>query len=132
MGRTAAGVNGMKFRTADHLVSCAVSKEGSMLLHLTTQGYGKRTEIEEFSIKGRGGLGVRGIKTTENRGTVAGSLIVKDGDDILAVTSSGKIIRLAVSEISIQGRDATGVRVMSPEEGEIITAVSPAPTDSEV
>ena len=103
-----------------------------MLLHLTTQGYGKRTEIEDFSIKGRGGLGVRGIKTTENRGTVAGSLIVKDGDDILAVTSSGKIIRLAVSEISIQGRDATGVRVMSPEEGEIITAVSPAPTDSEV
>ena len=132
MGRTAAGVNGMKFRTSDHLVSCAVSKEGSMLLHLTTQGYGKRTEIEEFSIKGRGGLGVRGIKTTENRGTVAGALIVKGDDDILAVTSSGKIIRLAVSEISIQGRDATGVRVMSPEEGDIITAVSPAPTDSEV
>ena len=132
MGRTAAGVKGMKFRADDRLVSCAVSKEGSMLLHLTTQGYGKRTEIEEFSPKGRGGLGVRGIKTTENRGVVAGSLIVKDGDDILAVTSSGKIIRLAVSEISIQGRDATGVRVMSPEEGEVITAVSPAPTDSEV
>ena len=103
-----------------------------MLLHLTTEGFGKRTEIEEFSVKGRGGLGVRGIKTTESRGTVAGSLVVKDDDDILAVTSSGKIIRLGVSEISIQGRDATGVRVMSPGEGEIITAVSPAPTDTEV
>ena len=131
MGRTAAGVNGMKFRSGDSLISCSVSKEGSMLLHLTTEGFGKRTVIDEFSVKGRGGLGVRGIKTTDSRGTVAGSLVVSEDDDILAVTSSGKIIRLAVSEISIQGRDATGVRVMSPGEGEIITAVSPAPTDNE-
>ena len=131
MGRTAAGVNGMKFRSGDSLISCSVSKEGSMLLHLTTEGFGKRTVIDDFSVKGRGGLGVRGIKTTDSRGTVAGSLVVSEDDDILAVTSSGKIIRLAVSEISIQGRDATGVRVMSPGEGEIITAVSPAPTDNE-
>ena len=131
MGRTAAGVNGMKFRSGDRLISCSVSKEGSMLLHLTTEGFGKRTVIDDFSVKGRGGLGVRGIKTTDSRGTVAGSLVVSEDDDILAVTSSGKIIRLAVSEISIQGRDATGVRVMSPGEGEIITAVSPAPTDNE-
>ena len=131
MGRTAAGVNGMKFRSGDTLISCSVSKEGSMLLHLTTEGFGKRTVIDDFSVKGRGGLGVRGIKTTDSRGTVAGSLVVGEDDDILAVTSSGKIIRLAVSEISIQGRDATGVRVMSPGEGEIITAVSPAPTDNE-
>jgi len=131
MGRTTAGVNGMKFRSGDSLISCSVSKEGSMLLHLTTEGFGKRTVIDDFSVKGRGGLGVRGIKTTDSRGTVAGSLVVSEDDDILAVTSSGKIIRLAVSEISIQGRDATGVRVMSPGEGEIITAVSPAPTDNE-
>ena len=131
MGRTAAGVNGMKFRSGDSLISCSVSKGGSMLLHLTTEGFGKRTVIDDFSVKGRGGLGVRGIKTTDSRGTVAGSLVVSEDDDILAVTSSGKIIRLAVSEISIQGRDATGVRVMSPGEGEIITAVSPAPTDNE-
>jgi DNA gyrase subunit A len=129
MGRSAAGVLGMRFRDGDFLVSCVVARPDAMILHLTTEGFGKRTDPEEFSPKGRGGLGVRGIRVTDNRGGVAGALVVGDSDDILAVTSSGKIIRLPVAEISVQGRDATGVRVMSPEDGERITAVAPAPAD---
>ncbi|MEE2768828.1 MAG: DNA gyrase subunit A [Actinomycetota bacterium] len=129
MGRSAAGVRGMRFRNGDFLVSCVVARPEAMILHLTTEGFGKRTDPEEFSPKGRGGLGVRGIRVTDNRGGVAGALVVGESDDILAVTSSGKIIRLRVAEISVQGRDATGVRVMSPEEGERITAVAPAPAD---
>ena len=68
---------------------------------------------------------------TEERGAVAGALAVGELDDVLAVTSSGKIIRLPVADISVQGRDATGVRVMSPEDGERITAVAPAPADGD-
>ena len=131
MGRSAAGVRGMKFRNSDELVSCMVAGSTAMVLHLTTEGFGKRTAINEFGKKGRGGLGVRGIRVTKERGKVAGALVVENEDDILAVTSSGKIIRFPAADVSIQGRDATGVKIMSPDEGERITAVAPAPADVE-
>ena len=131
MGRSAAGVRGMRFRDSDFLVSCVVVNPEAMVLHLTTEGFGKRTEPSEFSVKGRGGLGVRGIRVTDRRGAVVGALVVGESDDVLAVTSSGKIIRLPVADISVQGRDATGVRVMMPEEGERITALAPAPADGD-
>lgn len=131
MGRSAAGVRGMRFRDSDFLVACVVVNPEAMILHLTTEGFGKRTEPSEFSVKGRGGLGVRGIRVTDRRGAVVGALVVGESDDVLAVTSSGKIIRLPVADISVQGRDATGVRVMTPEEGERITALAPAPADGD-
>ncbi|MCH2420218.1 MAG: DNA gyrase subunit A [Acidimicrobiales bacterium] len=129
MGRDAAGVVGMKFRGDDELVSCCVARKDATILHLTTEGYGKRTALDEFGAKGRAGLGVRGIRTTDDRGSVAGALVVSEGDDLFAVTTAGMIIRMPAAEISVQGRDATGVRVMSPGEGQEVTAVSPAPTE---
>ena len=75
------------------------------------------------------GLGVRGIRITDDRGSVAGALVVSEGDDLFAVTTAGMIIRMPAAEISVQGRDATGVRVMSPGDGQEVTAVSPAPTE---
>lgn len=129
MGRDAAGVLGMKFREDDELVSCCVADDEAMILHLTTEGFGKRTVLSEFATKGRAGLGVRGIRTTDGRGRVAGALVVSDDDDLFAVTTAGMIIRMPASDISIQGRDATGVRVMSPGENQHVVAVSPAPSE---
>ena len=130
MGRDAAGVRGMKFRGSDQLVSCCVGRPDTTILHLTTEGYGKRTELDEFTRKGRAGMGVRGIRTTTERGSVAGALIVGETEELFAVTTAGMIIRMPASDISVQGRDATGVRVMSPGSGQQVAAVSPAPADN--
>ncbi len=131
MGRDAAGVKGMGFRGDDTLVSCAVARPGATVFHLTSKGYGKRTPVEEFATKGRGGLGVRGIRTTAERGLVAGAVVVDEADDVFAVTTSGMIVRMPVSEISVQGRDATGVLVMSPGEDNEVAAVSPVPAQED-
>ena len=130
MGRSAAGVKGMRFRGSDELVSCCVGRPDTTIMHLTTEGYGKRTELDEFTRKGRAGLGVRGIRTTTGRGSVAGALIVGEADELFAVTTAGMIIRMPASDISVQGRDATGVRVMSPGAGQQVAAVSPAPAEN--
>ncbi len=127
MGRSAAGVKGMRFRENDELLSCAVVKPEANVLHLTTEGFGKRTPLSEFSTKGRGGLGVRGIQTTDDRGEVAGATVVNEGDHIFAITSGGVIIRMNVDDISIQGRSATGVRVMTPDEDQHVVALSRVP-----
>jgi len=129
MGRSAAGVLGMRFRDGDELVSCCVARDDALILHLTTEGFGKRTALDEFATKGRAGLGVRGIRTTDDRGRVAGALVVSEDDDLFAVTTAGMIIRMPASDISVQGRDATGVRVMSPGDDQEVVAVSPAPRD---
>ena len=130
MGRDAAGVRGMKFRGSDELVSCCVGRPDTTIMHLTTEGYGKRTQLDEFTRKGRAGMGVRGIRTTTERGSVAGALIVGETDELFAVTTAGMIIRMPASDISVQGRDATGVRVMSPGAGQQVAAVSPAPAEN--
>jgi len=127
MGRSAAGVRGMKFRGDDFLVSCCVARDDAMILHLTTEGYGKRTELDEFAVKGRAGLGVRGIRTTDERGYVAGALVLSESEDLFAITTAGMIIRLPAADISVQGRDATGVSVMSLGDGQKVAAVSPVP-----
>jgi DNA gyrase subunit A len=131
MGRAAAGVRGMKFRGGDVLVSCCVARVDATILHLTTQGFGKRTVLDEFTVRGRAGLGVRGIRTTDDRGRVAGALVVTESEDLFAITTAGMIIRMPAAEISVQGRDATGVRVMSPGVGHEVAAVSPVPADDE-
>jgi len=127
MGRSAAGVRGMKFRPDDVLVSCCVARDDATIFHLTTEGYGKRTELDEFTVKGRAGFGVRGIRTTDDRGRVAGALVLSESEDLFAITTAGMIIRLSAADISVQGRDATGVSVMSPGDGQEVAAVSPVP-----
>ncbi len=126
MGRTAAGVKGMKFREDDELVACDVSREDVMFLTVTSEGYGKRTELEQYPQKGRGGLGVRGIKITEGKGHVVAAFMVGDGDDVFVIGDGGTIIRMAVADISVQGRSASGVRVMNMSEGREVAAVAPA------
>ncbi|MEX2268350.1 MAG: DNA gyrase C-terminal beta-propeller domain-containing protein, partial [Acidimicrobiia bacterium] len=125
MGRAAAGVRGMRLRPKDSVVGCDVYRRGAVMLFVSSSGHGKRTKLDLFHKQGRGGQGVRGMKVTEARGGVVGAFTVSDDDEILVFSSGGNIIRLPVIEISVQGRDATGVRVARLGEGETIVAVAP-------
>ena len=125
MGRATAGVIGLKFKRAgDAVVSCALARPEATLLHVTTLGYGKRTRVEEFNCKGRAAQGVMGIRLTKNRGEVVGTLVVDAGDEILAVSRDGVVIRLPVSDISVRGRLGIGVKVMNPDAGDEVVAIA--------
>ena len=124
MGRTAAGVRGMKFRDGDHLVACAREQEDTRLLIITSEGYGKQSELDEYPIKGRGGLGVRGIKVNEKKGEVVAAFMVAEGEEIILIGDGGTLIRTAVDDISVQGRSASGVRVMNVNDGHHVAAVA--------
>jgi len=131
MGRTAGGVRGLKLRAGDAVVSCAVSEVGADLLCITEGGYGKRTKIDKYPRKGRGTMGVKGFKMTPQKGPVVTGRMVKLDDEVILVSSKGTLIRTAVKDISSQGRDASGVRVMRLEDGETVVAVAPVFTESE-
>ena len=124
MGRAAAGVRGMKLKADDEVVSCDLARDDAAILIVTDSGYGKRTQIDKFNTQGRGGQGVIGIKLTSKKGHVAAAFMVGIDDDIVAVSSGGVTIRMAVKEISSQGREATGVRVMSLDDGQSVASVA--------
>jgi DNA gyrase subunit A len=124
MGRAAAGVRGMKLKAGDEVVSCDLARDDAAILIVTDSGYGKRTQIDKFNTQGRGGQGVIGIKLTSKKGHVAAAFMVGIDDDIVAVSSGGVTIRMAVKEISSQGREATGVRVMSLDDGQSVASVA--------
>ncbi|MHB1508325.1 MAG: DNA gyrase subunit A [Acidimicrobiales bacterium] len=124
MGRSASGVRGMKLRAGDEVVSCDVARDGVDLLVVTDAGYGKRTKLEHFHGQARGGQGVRGIRLTQRRGAVVDALMASLEDELLIVANGGVVIRTAVRDIPAQGRDATGVRVMSLDEGQSVAAVA--------
>ena len=125
MGRAAAGVRGMKLRAGDEVVSCDVARDDTAILIVTGAGYGKRTQLDRFNVQGRGGQGVIGIKLTGKKGQVAAAFMVGLDDEIVAVSSSGVTIRMGVREISSQGREATGVRVMNLDDGDSVASVAP-------
>ncbi len=125
MGRAAAGVRGMKLRADDAVVSCDVARDDVSILLVTDAGFGKRTQLERFNQQGRGGQGVIGIRLTGKKGEVVAAFMVGLDDEIVAVSSAGVTIRMSVREISSQGRDATGVRVMSLGAGQSVASVAP-------
>jgi DNA gyrase subunit A len=124
MGRSAGGVRGMKMKAGDELVSVDVARDETAILMITESGYGKRTQLERFNRQGRGGQGVIGIKLTGRKGKVVAAFMVGLDDDIVAVSSGGVMIRMNVRDISSQGRDATGVRVMSLDDGQTVASVA--------
>ncbi|HZM41090.1 MAG TPA: DNA gyrase subunit A [Acidimicrobiales bacterium] len=128
MGRAAAGVRGMKLRAGDEVVSCDMARPEVALLLVTDAGYGKRTQLDKFNSQGRGGQGVRGIKLTAKKGAVVAAFMVGIDDEIFVISSSGTLIRMAVRDVSSQGRDATGVRVMNLDAGQSVAAVAPVLT----
>ena len=132
MGRSAGGVRGMKLKsTDDAVVSCDVARDDTAILVMTQAGYGKRTQLDKFNVQNRGGQGVRGIKLTGKKGFVAAAFMVGLDDEIVAVSSGGVTIRMAVREISSQGRDATGVRIMNLDDGQTVASVAPIIAEAE-
>ena len=132
MGRSTAGVRGMRLRAGDEVVSCDVALEGVDLLIVTDAGYGKRTKLDHFNPQSRGGQGVRGIKLTQRRGAVVAAIMASLEDEIIVVSSAGVMIRTSVREVAAQGRDATGVRVMNLDDGQVVAAVTKVPQETEV
>ena len=124
MGRSAAGVRGMKLRGDDLVVSCDVITEGKFVLVVTDGGFAKRTSVNHFGKQARGGVGIKAIRLNQRRGTVAAAFLASLDDEVIAVSSGGVAIRTAVRQIAAQGRDATGVRLMSLDAGQKLVAVT--------
>lgn len=125
MGRDAAGVRGMKLKDGDEVVSCDIARDEADILIVTDEGFGKRTKVERFNAQARGGQGVRGIKLTARRGEVVAAFMASLDDDLMLVSSGGVTMRISVRDISSQGRDATGVRVMNLDAGQVVASVAP-------
>jgi DNA gyrase, A subunit len=112
MGRTASGVRGIDVDEGDAVICADVIQEGASILTVTERGYGKRTPLEEYRLQGRAGKGIIDIKTEGRNGPVVGMLQVREGDDVLLVTTKGKMIRFPVSDVKLQGRNTMGVRIV--------------------
>ena len=124
MGRAAAGVRGMKMKTGDEVVSCDMVSDATDILLITNAGFGKRVKVERFNQQGRGGQGVIAIKLPARRGVVAAAFVVELDDEIILISDGGVTNRQAVREISSQGREATGVRVMNLDTGQNVASVA--------
>jgi DNA gyrase subunit A len=125
MGRSAAGVRGMRLKADDEVVSCDVARDDAAILIVTDAGFGKRTQLDKFNRQTRGGQGVRGIKLTAKKGFVISAFMVGLDDEIFLVSSGGVTMRIPVRGISSQGRDATGVRIMNLDEGQSVASAAP-------
>ncbi|MGH6657264.1 MAG: DNA gyrase subunit A [Actinocrinis sp.] len=112
MGRATSGVIGMRFREDDELLSMSVVKENTFVFTATDRGFGKRTAVERYPVRGRGGLGVIAAKTVDDRGGLVGALIVEEHDEVLAITAGGGVIRTNVSGLRETGRDTMGVQLI--------------------
>jgi DNA gyrase subunit A len=109
MGRSTSGVKGMDFREGDSLLSASVAKDDEFVFVVTEGGYAKRTAVTEYRMQNRGGLGIKVARLTNDRGVLAGGMMVSEGDEVLVVLASGKVVRSAVAEVPAKGRDTMGV-----------------------
>ena len=123
-GRVAMRVIGMSLNDGDQVVGMQVDTQGECLLAVSEKGMGKRTEIDEFKPQKRGGKGVLCYKITEKTGDLIGAKLVFDDHDVMLITTEGIIIRLAVNDISIYGRNTSGVKLMNIEHDSDIRVAS--------
>jgi DNA gyrase subunit A len=124
MGRGAAGVRGIELDEGDEVIAAEVVQEGVTILTVTERGYGKRTPLEEYRLQGRAGKGIIDIKTGGRNGNVVGMLQIRDEDDILVVTTKGKLIRIQAPDVSSQGRNTWGVRIIELEADDRVGSVA--------
>ena len=123
LGRNAMGVRGIRLREGDYVVGAGNSLAGEAVLTLTEKGYGKRTLLSEYSIHGRGGIGIKNYQVTDKTGGIADVKMVNPGEDILVISDDGTIIRMAVDHISVLGRSTQGVRIMRLAEGSRVISI---------
>jgi len=124
LGRSTSGVKGMSFREGDELLSASVARPGTFVFTVTDGGWAKRTAIEEYRQQGRGGLGIKVAKLHDDRGELAGGLIVEEDDEVLVVLAKGKVVRSAVAEVPAKGRDTMGVVFARPDKGDQILTIA--------
>lgn len=117
MGRNARGVRGIRLAKGQQVISLIIVDEGDVLT-VTENGYGKRTSISEYAVRGRGGQGVISIQTSERNGNVVGAALVSQDDELMLITSGGTLVRIRVDEVSVVGRNTQGVRLIRLDSGE--------------
>ncbi len=132
MGRTAAGVRGIRLGEDAKVVSLIVPQEGSAVLMACENGYGKRTAVEDFPVYGRGGQGVIGIQVSERNGPVIGAAQVDETDEIILITDQGTLVRTRVTEVSCQGRNTQGVTLIRLTNDEHLVGIERVVEDDEV
>ena len=115
----------MRLRQKDEVIALAVSAPDEDLLVVTENGYGKRTRLEEYPVRGRGGLGVKTIQLTEARGKLAGARSVRDGYQVMLISTGGTVIRIPVEDVKRLGRATQGVIVMRLRGDERVSAIAP-------
>ncbi|MGO1581591.1 MAG: DNA gyrase subunit A [Actinomycetaceae bacterium] len=123
-GRATSGVTGMKFRGDDHLVSMEIVHPGDQVFVVTEGGYAKRTDVDEYRVQGRGGLGIKVANLVEARGDLVSTLTVTEDDEVLVIMAGGKIVRSRVDEVRLTGRNTQGVGFAKVDEGDRIIAVA--------
>jgi DNA gyrase subunit A len=131
MGRATAGVIGMRLGEGDEVLALALASDGEEMISVSQNGYGKRSRLQDYPVKGRGGKGVIGHQLTRKTGELAGAFIGSKEQDLLTISSAGKVQRVAAEEIRRVGRSSQGVRTMRVEEGEHVAAIAPVITQME-
>lgn len=124
MGRIAHGVRGINLRSGDYVIGAGVLREGGDVLVVSENGFGKRTTAEDYRLQNRGGTGIKTYHITEKTGELAGLQVVDDSEDIIFITETGNVIRVAASDIKQTGRNAMGVTLMRFEENNRIVSVA--------
>src|SRR5256714_7015252 len=125
MGRDASGDQCMLLRAGDEVISINIAEDAADLLVVTENGYGKRTRVSEYPIKGRGGLGVKTVQLTESKGKLAGARVVRDGYQVMLISTGGTVIKMPVEDIKRMGRSTQGVIVMRLRDGEYVSSLAP-------
>jgi DNA gyrase subunit A len=126
MGRATSGVQGMRLREEDEVIAITIAEDDADLLVVTENGYGKRTRVSEYPRKGRGGLGVKTVQLTEARGKLAGARVVRDGYQVMLISTGGTVIRIPVEDVKRLGRSTQGVIVMRLRGGdERVSSLAP-------
>jgi len=124
MGRTAYGVRGISLREGDEVVAMEVVREAGTLLTVAQNGYGKRTELEEYRLQSRGGVGIINIQTSDRNGKVVGIAYVHDDDEVLLISQQGMILRMRAGDVRSIGRATQGVRLIEMEDGDAVVGIA--------
>ena len=123
MGRTARGIRGIRLGEGYNMISLIIPQPDGMVLSVSENGYGKRTQIEGFPTKGRGGKGLIAMSTSDRNGKMVGAVQVFDGDELMLISNQGTLVRTRSDEVSILGRNTQGVRVIRTKDGESLVGV---------
>jgi DNA gyrase subunit A len=123
MGRTARGVRGIRLGEGHQMISLIIPEPGGRVLTVSENGYGKRTELDEFPVKGRGNMGVIAMSTSERNGRLVGAIQVFDGDELMLISNQGTLVRTRADEVSVLGRNTQGVRVIRTKPDETLVGV---------